>query len=378
MITSNRNIVNINPITFRGVIGDRSNPNAIIPSNLFEQRDVQRAGWLRYIPFAEKYSQSNEYRFWVVFAVYGSKTPYLEFYKQRHRNLNQIDSNQTLSDGPVSKHSLFNCRHIASVIESNQQRHNEFSITLETHVIRLAADSHEVMLDWINSLKTKLISMKILQPSENLYSDCPPASSSTTSNPTIYRQSTGINSINQFEPRILRPTSTANNATSEELYEPIFEISNAVQSLSLNRAQSIPQDEGPPPYECIFNGSNNLEEIARFSFRESQVDKFKKEMEQINGISLKIRKKDCHNAIAFVDVHTFGIFVAGWKQKDHPYLHNSLHIGDQLVSINGMKIESASQIKRFVKQCSSNLDIIIRRVPTDKYFVSNVPLMAKI
>ncbi|OTF74615.1 PH domain containing protein, partial [Euroglyphus maynei] len=87
-------------------------------------------------------------------------------------------------------------------------------------------------------------------------------------------------------------------------------------------------------------------------------------MQQSNGVMLKVRKKDCHNTIAFVDIDQLGIFIAGWKQRDHPYLHNTFHIGDQLISINGMAIETVQHAKDFIKQQSTtNLDFIIRRVP---------------
>ncbi|XP_027204852.2 uncharacterized protein LOC113798497 isoform X1 [Dermatophagoides pteronyssinus] len=321
---------------------------------LFENRDVQRAGWLKYIPFAEKYSSSDDHKFWVVFAVYGSQTPYLEFYQKRQLNHQQ----QPQSDGPVSKHSLLNCRHINAVIETNSdERHNEFSITLSTHVIRLAADTDEVMWDWIGSLRTKLIEMKILQPTENFYSKSP-----------------------ILPPRrpIINNSDTQNivQNSSDELYEPIFNITNEIQRMSMNQNSTMmimPADEGPPPYECIFtnnpttshniNQSGNGGIVHRPSFREMQVEKFQKEMQQLNGVTLKVRKKDCYNAIAFVDIEPYGIFIAGWKQRDHPYLHNTFHIGDQLISINEMAIESAQQAKQFIKQSTTNLDFIIRRVP---------------
>ncbi|KAH9522750.1 hypothetical protein DERF_006311 [Dermatophagoides farinae] len=339
----------------------------------FENRDVQRAGWLKYIPFAEKYSSSDDHKFWVVFAVYGSQTPYLEFYQKRQSNhqqpqqqQQQQQQQQPQSDGPVSKHSLINCRYINAVIETNHdERHNEFYITLSTHVIRLAADTDEVMWDWIGSLRTKLIEMNILQPAENFYSK----------SPILPPRRPNINNNNNSS------NNTQNINQTDELYEPIFNLSDEIRRLSLNHPV-MPSDEGPPPYECIFTntnapttstnninqcstGANDEITIHRPSFREMQVEKFRKEMQQTNGVLLKVRKKDCYNSIAFVDLDPYGVFIAGWKQRDHPYLHNTFHIGDKLISINGVTIETAQQAKQFIKKqtTSTHLDFIIRRVP---------------
>ena len=64
-----------------------------------------------------------------MFAVFDNTTPYLEFYQKRQMAIN------IYSDGPVSKHSLQNCRHVSSVITPNGS-HFEFTITLDTHSIR--------------------------------------------------------------------------------------------------------------------------------------------------------------------------------------------------------------------------------------------------
>lgn len=63
------------------------------------------------------------------------------------------------------------------------------------------------------------------------------------------------------------------------------------------------------------------------------------------------------------------IFIAGWKQKDHPHLHNTFHIGDQLISINDIPIESASQARSYTEYFSlSSLNFVIRRTPFGRVF----------
>lgn len=81
-----------------------------------------------------------------------------------------------------------------------------------------------------------------------------------------------------------------------------------------------------------------------------------------------MRKKDCYNAIAFVDILSHGIFIAGWKQKDHPHLHSTFHIGDQLVSINGAVMQSAAHARSYIKHSLHSLEVTVRRVPFGQVF----------
>ncbi|CAG2115085.1 unnamed protein product, partial [Medioppia subpectinata] len=93
-------------------------------------RDVQKAGWLRYLPFAERPSTSagvEEHRFWVVFAVHNECRPYLEFYQKRQITGTHINAhpNETQCP-PVSTHSLHRCQHIAPAITCGDKPFNEF------------------------------------------------------------------------------------------------------------------------------------------------------------------------------------------------------------------------------------------------------------
>ena len=120
-------------------------------------------GWLRFIPFAEKPSRApDDYRFWVVFLVLKQTDPYLEFYSKR-----QLLPH--LSTDPVSIHSLKRCRHIAPAIAVNDQCANEFAISLDTHVIRLVADSQHSMTEWCLAIKTKLRQLKVLTPKVDIH-----------------------------------------------------------------------------------------------------------------------------------------------------------------------------------------------------------------
>jgi len=78
-----------------------------------------------------------------------------------------------------------------------------------------------------------------------------------------------------------------------------------------------------------------------------------------------VRKKDCHNSIALVDI-SGNVWIAGWKQKEFPFLHNTFHIGDQLLSINGDPVSNSSQAYRLIKQNSLIIELIVKRVPNGK------------
>lgn len=74
----------------------------------------------------------------------------------------------------------------------------------------------------------------------------------------------------------------------------------------------------------------------------------RKEMAHLAGVRLQLRRKDCLNTIALVDVfHT--VWIGGWKQKEHPMLHNALHIGDQLMSIAGKPVTSSTDAHKIIR-----------------------------
>lgn len=45
--------------------------------------------------------------------------------------------------------------------------------------------------------------------------------------------------------------------------------------------------------------------------------------------------------------------MAGWKQKEHPVLYNALHIGDQLLSIAGVTISSATEANKIIRNTNT-------------------------
>ncbi|XP_058467639.1 serine-rich adhesin for platelets [Malaya genurostris] len=135
----------------------------------------------------------------------------------------------------------------------------------------------------------------------------------------------------------------------------------------VSRLQSPPQPFRPH-HQFInqhdpLNGSNR-----KMTLREQQVMQLRREMMHPGGVRLQLRRKDCINSIGLIDA--FGaVWVAGWKQKDHPVLYNALHIGDQLISVAGMTIASASEAHKAIRSAPGLfVELIIRRVPFGRVY----------
>ncbi|XP_004530197.1 uncharacterized protein LOC101459177 [Ceratitis capitata] len=114
----------------------------------------------------------------------------------------------------------------------------------------------------------------------------------------------------------------------------------------------------PPP-----NGVNNSPSNKRMTLREHQVMQLRREIMHPGGVRLQLRRKDCVGSIAWVDA--FGaVWVAGWKQKEHPVLYNALHIGDQLLSIAGTAVTTANEANKIIRNTNTLfVEVLVRRIP---------------
>ena len=63
--------------------------------------------------------------------------------------------------------------------------------------------------------------------------------------------------------------------------------------------------------------------------------------------------------------------IAGWNQKAMPLFANALHIGDQLLSVNGHVIDSAQLVYRLIKQANDaeKLTFVVKRIPAAKVYL---------
>ncbi|XP_046624682.1 uncharacterized protein LOC124307220 isoform X1 [Neodiprion virginianus] len=101
----------------------------------------------------------------------------------------------------------------------------------------------------------------------------------------------------------------------------------------------------------------------QLTLREQQVLQLKREIGHRAGVRLQLRRRDCKDNIAFVD--TFGtVWIAGWKQREQPMLYNVLHIGDQVLSLAGSPVHSATSARDILKNCTTPyVEMIVRRLP---------------
>lgn len=288
----------------------------------------------------------------------------------------------------------------------------------------------QLMIDWVETLRRKLLEMRILSPKENVYSKLPvtknvtllptrdptsplplpptePAAivpgvepppvfnydiESTSANHSATSSSPTASSSSQTQPFTANSTSTTSNemaaatvnplATSSAHYEQLFLQSSSNKVAVLKRAQrsvsncEIPQNalqggSSTEPVSLMRRRSNSLMETnsaddatnsgKRLTLRAQQVSQLQKEIMHPGGVRLRLRRRDCVNSIALVDACT-GVWIAGWKQREHPMLYNALHIGDQLVSVEGVAITKASDAHRILRNASTGL------------FVSNILL----
>lgn len=172
-------------------------------------------------------------------------------------------------------------------------------------------------------------------------------------------------------------------------YEPIFgSVANRLSNLSLStRNSALPHEEGPPPYDDEqstrtlnsgnnnSNGLNHLDQqlnpdhhLNLLSLRESQILRLQKEMAHKDGVRVVVRKKDCNESIALVD-WLGKVWIAGWKQKMYPQLHNTFHIGDCLISVCGERVHDSCQVLRLMKSQPLIVEIILSRLPYGFVFV---------
>ncbi|XP_025412806.1 uncharacterized protein LOC112685201 [Sipha flava] len=132
---------------------------------------------------------------------------------------------------------------------------------------------------------------------------------------------------------------------------------------------SSPRMLQPVPTPYIPTETRDLFSPSRLTVREKQVLQLRKEMSHLAGVRLQLRRKDCINSIALVDVFQT-VWIAGWKQKEHPMLHNALHIGDQVLSVAGKPVTCSIDAHKYIRAWPSlYVELIIRRVPCGRVFV---------
>lgn len=366
-------------------------------------RNIFKSSFLQYVTSLPKGSKPVNYpKYWVIFCTYRRvDKPVLEFY------YDQVNTTHS-----AYSFSLMKCVHVCpSMITHKIDSGFEFSITLEDQRIILVADSKELMDEWITVLRTKLKELNAITSADNhytvepspvtkinltanLFRPLPPLPSNqvrlSPSNSTrgmhlldslskivtlfiylfiyfCYKSCLGLNSsANQssINHQLLSRLENIRIDQACAIYEPIFNGNNSFEEDD----DLLPSDKGPPPYELIDSASSSSTTPSCYrshfnmSLRESQVIKLNKEIAHKDGVRLLLRRKDCKESIAFVD-WLGNVWVAGWKQKAFPQLHNSFHIGDCVMRVSGERVFGSNQVYELIEQQPLVVDIIIKRLP---------------
>lgn len=142
-----------------------------------------------------------------------------------------------------------------------------------------------------------------------------------------------------------------NGSSATTINEPIAIPSTSTAGITIKSQNSTPKKVPVPKVE------------RKMTLREQQVFQLEKEIG--NDMRFKLRKKDCIDTIALVNAFG-GIWIAGFKPNPLLYV---LHIGDQLMAINGMTMKSAVDANKFIKSCVGLfIDITIKRLPLARVF----------
>ncbi|KAH8349141.1 hypothetical protein KR084_007351 [Drosophila pseudotakahashii] len=191
--------------------------------------------------------------------------------------------------------------------------------------------------------------------------------SSSTSNPTQgtpgQRNSTS-NTTGESQEQRRRSSSTS------DAQAPLQRIPQPVTQRNANNNEFTPSRNGafrmqPPPQGAPPSSTNPAQQSPnkRLTLREQQVMQLRREIMHPGGVRLNLRRKDCVGSIAWVDAFG-GVWIAGWKQKEHPVLYNALHIGDQLLSIAGVNISSAAEANKIIRNTNTLfVEVLLRRIP---------------
>ncbi|CAH0561998.1 unnamed protein product [Brassicogethes aeneus] len=364
-------------------------------------REIHKNTWLKRISPAN--SKKKKEKFWVVFCVHDDTNAFLETY---------VDNKLADFHKPDWFVSLNDVQHISPTICATEQEY-EFVLTLTNQVIRLAAPTWDQMLDWVEALKNKLHELRILSPKENLYTKLPdrcvpllptrdptsPLPPTPAVPPEIIPGVEIVNSISQTRSRIQLSESQEESS--------VFQFQNLNAVLDEPAPSSAPSNWPSGHYEFLFQqelqqtpGPSNREHLDNLdvrnnsirvlerstscsprilqappqpykTLREQQVLQLQKEIKHPAGVRLQLRRKDCISSIGFVDAFD-AVWICGWKQKEHPMLYSALHIGDRLVSIEGILIRSASEAHRILQSpVTSHLyvNIIVKRIPYGQVLV---------
>ncbi|KAJ9579585.1 hypothetical protein L9F63_004770 [Diploptera punctata] len=202
-------------------------------------REIHKNAWLKRLPIPEKKFTGavpkKGDRVWVVFCVHDDVEPFLEVY---------VDQKVAIMHKPDWTVSLNNCLHVSPTICAQEEEY-EFVVTLSTEVVRFAAPSWELMMEWVDTIRSKLREMRILCPRENVYTRMPEARLPLA--PTR-------------DPNSPLPPPPAGPSTFVPGVEPVHSESSESSPSSTNNSTDSSSDEtGPLPTQPTMYDSVSLQ-----------------------------------------------------------------------------------------------------------------------
>ncbi|XP_052852178.1 protein lingerer [Drosophila gunungcola] len=191
-----------------------------------------------------------------------------------------------------------------------------------------------------------------------------PTSSTTSAQVTPAQMSSASIATDDSQEQRRRSSSTS------DAQAPLQRVPQPATQRNANNNEFTPSRNGafrmqPPPQGAPPSSTNPVHQSPnkRLTLREQQVMQLRREIMHPGGVRLNLRRKDCVGSIAWVDAFG-GVWIAGWKQKEHPVLYNALHIGDQLLSIAGVNISSAAEANKIIRNTNTLfVEVLLRRIP---------------
>ncbi|XP_012259956.2 uncharacterized protein LOC105688335 isoform X2 [Athalia rosae] len=199
-------------------------------------------------------------------------------------------------------------------------------------------------------------------PAEDIMHSTPPRSISSARSDRREENVLSVENSNSSYESLFLASSYSPTGTDRSIASSIRQEGENSHYAALREYRSQASVSQPRPTRTQ-RAVEREENGRQLTLREHQVLQLKREMSHLAGVRLQLRRRDCKDDVALVD--TFGaVWVAGWKQREHPMLYNALHIGDQVISLAGIPVPSATAARDILKSCTTPyVEMIVKRLP---------------
>ncbi|CAD5113660.1 DgyrCDS2821 [Dimorphilus gyrociliatus] len=134
--------------------------------------------------------------------------------------------------------------------------------------------------------------------------------------------------------------------------------------------EAAPSDYDTPPEYDERGAMGPIAPKGVGSLKQLQVEKLKDEINCTGGVKVILKKAICYHCLALVDALD-SVWISGWHTTIRPYLKQVFHIGDQVLFVNGQKVENSKIAYQLIKRTKddANVTFLIRRIPYATVFV---------